>query len=80
MEVVNITKAFFLHLSYKTTRLLFFVTALFNVFMRQTVIADFWGLHYITQISFLSVVFNLLGGVGGGIDSVSFLRTDVRIV
>ena len=35
----------FLHLSYKNTQLLFFVTVLFNVFMRQTLADDFWGLH-----------------------------------
>ena len=49
MEVVNITKAatfkIFLHLIYKNTQLLFFVTVLFNIFMRQTLTDDFWGLH-----------------------------------
>ena len=37
MELGNITKAAkcFLHLSYKNTQLLFFVTVLFNKFMRQ---------------------------------------------
>ena len=49
MEVGNIIKAAtfksFLHLSYKNTKLLYFVTALFNVFMRQTLTDDFWGLH-----------------------------------
>ena len=40
MDVDNITKAVtfkgFLHLIYKNTKLLFFVTVLFNIFMRQT--------------------------------------------
>ena len=49
MEVGNITKAAnfksFLHLSYKNIKLLYFVTVLFNIFMRQTLIDDFWGLH-----------------------------------
>ena len=49
MEVGNITKAAsfksFLHLSYKNTQLLFFVTVLFNIFLRQTLTDDFWGLH-----------------------------------
>ena len=49
MEVVNITKAAtfksFLHLSYKNTELLYFVTVLFNIFMRQTLTDYFWGLH-----------------------------------
>ena len=56
MEVGNITKAatfkIFLHLklqkytimlSYKNTR--FFVTVLFNIFMRQALTDDFWVLH-----------------------------------
>ena len=51
MEVENITKAAtfkgFLHLSYKNTQLLFFVTALFNIFMRQTLTDDFGGLRKI---------------------------------
>ena len=45
MEVGNITKAAtfksFLHLSYKNIKLLFFVTVLFNIFMRQTLTDDF---------------------------------------
>ena len=49
MEVGNITKAAtfksFLYLSYKNTKLLYFVTVLFNIFMRQTLTDDFWGLH-----------------------------------
>ena len=49
MEVGNITKAAtfksFHHLSYKNTQLLFFVTVLFNIFMRQTLTNDFGGLH-----------------------------------
>ena len=49
MEVRNITKAAtfksFLRLSYKNTQLLFFVTVLFNIFMRQTLSDDFWGLR-----------------------------------
>ena len=49
MKVGNITKAAtfksFFHLSYKNTQLLFFVTVLLNIFMRQTWDNDFWGLH-----------------------------------
>ena len=49
MEVGNITKAAtfksFRHLCYKNTQLLFFVTVLFNIFIRQTLNNDFWGLH-----------------------------------
>ena len=49
MKVGNITKAAtfksFLHLSYKNTQLLFFVIVVFNIFMRQTLTDDFWGLH-----------------------------------
>ena len=51
MEAGNITKAAtcksVLHLSYnKNTQLLFcFVTVLLNIFMRQTLTDDFWGLH-----------------------------------
>ena len=49
MEVGNITVAatfeVSLNLSYKITQLLFFVTLLFNIFMRQTLTNDFWGLH-----------------------------------
>ena len=45
MEVGNITKATtfksFLHLSYKNTQLIFFVTVLSNIFGD----IDFWGLH-----------------------------------
>ena len=45
MEVGNITKAptfkSFLHLSHKNTKLLYFVTVLFNIFMRQTLIDAF---------------------------------------
>ena len=47
MEVENIAKAAtfksFLHLSYKKTEELFFVTVLFNIFIKQTA-DDFWGL------------------------------------
>ena len=50
MEVGDITKA--LHLSYKNTQLLFFVTVLFNIFMRQTLTNDFWGLHKIMNCAF----------------------------
>ena len=35
----------FPHLSYKNTQLLFFVTVLFNIFMRQTLNNDFRMLH-----------------------------------
>ena len=56
MEVGNITKAAtfksFLHLSCKNTQLLFLVTARFNVFMRQTLTNDFWGLHKNTKHAF----------------------------
>ena len=49
MKVGNITKAAafkkFFHLSYKSTQILFFVTLLFNFFMRQTLTDDFWRLH-----------------------------------
>ena len=49
MEVGNITKTgtfkSFLHQSYKNTQLLLFVKVLFNIFMRQTLTDDFWGLH-----------------------------------
>ena len=49
MEVGNITKVTifkcFLPLSYRNTQLLFFVTMLFHIFMRKTLINDFWGLH-----------------------------------
>ena len=49
MEVGNITKAAtfknLLHLNRKNTKLLSFVTVLFNVFMRQTLSDDFWELH-----------------------------------
>ena len=48
MEVQNIVKTanfkIFLHLSYKNT-ITFFVTVLFNIFMRQKLTDDFWGLH-----------------------------------
>ena len=47
-EVGNITKAAtfisFFQLSYKNTQLLF-CDMLFNIFMRQTLIDDFWELH-----------------------------------
>ena len=49
IEVGNITKAAtfksFLHLSYKNTQLLFFVTVLFNIFMRQTLTNDTWPMN-----------------------------------
>ena len=49
MEFDNIAKTAtfnrFLHLSYKNTQLLFFVTVLSNIFLRQTLTDDFWGLH-----------------------------------
>ena len=51
MEVENISKAAtfksLFHLNYKITQLFnfFFVTVLFNIFMRQTLIDDFWELH-----------------------------------
>ena len=47
-EVGNITKAatfkIFLHLKLENTEY-FFVTVLFNTFMRQALTDDFWGLH-----------------------------------
>ena len=49
MEIGNIIKAAnckgFIHLNYKTTKLLYFLTVLFNIFMRQTLTDDFCGLH-----------------------------------
>ena len=49
MEVGNITKSAtlksFLHLSYKKHTDTFFVAVLFNVFRRQTLTDNFWGLH-----------------------------------
>ena len=49
MEIGNITKAAtfkrFLHLSFKNTKSLYFVTVLLSIFMRQTLTDDFWGLH-----------------------------------
>ena len=56
MEVGNITKAAtfisFLPLSYKNIQLLFFVTVLFDIFMRQTLTDDFCGLHKIMNCAF----------------------------
>ena len=49
MEVGSTTKAAafksFLHLSYKNTNTFFFVTVLFNFFVRQTLTDDFGGLQ-----------------------------------
>ena len=49
MEVGNITKArtfnSFLHLTYKKTQILFFVTVFKIFFMRQILTDDFWGLY-----------------------------------
>ena len=57
MEVGNITKTAtfksFLHLIYENSQLLFCVTVLFNIFMRQTLINDFWGLHKLRIVRFL---------------------------
>ena len=48
-EVGNISKAAifksFLQLNYKNTKLLYFLTVLFNIFMKQTLTDDFCGLH-----------------------------------
>ena len=48
IELGNIAKAAtfksFLHLSYENTHY-FFVTVLFNIFMRQTLTDDFWEIH-----------------------------------
>ena len=56
MQVGNTTKAAafksFLQLSYKSTQLHVFVTALFNIFMRQTLTDDFWRLHKNTNCAF----------------------------
>ena len=58
MEVVNITKAAtrksFFQLSYKNTQITFFVTVIFNIFMRKALTDDFGGLHkkYEFHISF----------------------------
>ena len=64
MEVGKTTKATtlksFLHLSYKNTitSTTFFVTVLFNIFMRQTLTGDFWGLQKNMNCAFpLSDVF-----------------------
>ena len=49
MEIGNVTKTAtfksFLYQSYKNTQFLFFVTLLFNIFMRQTLTDDFWELQ-----------------------------------
>ena len=49
MEVGNTTKAAtfngFFHLGNKNTQLLFFVTGLSNISMRQTSTDDIWGSH-----------------------------------
>ena len=49
MVVGDITKAgtfkSFFHRSYENTQLLFYVTALFSIFMRQALTDCFWGLH-----------------------------------
>ena len=49
MEAGNITKAAifknFVHLSYKNTKLLYFVTVIFSIFMRQTITDYFGRLH-----------------------------------
>ena len=71
MKVGNITKAAnfksFLHLSYKNIKLLYFVTVLFNIFMRQTLIHDFWGLHKNMNCAFpLNFYFHNLCGVSKG--------------
>ena len=58
MEVVNIAKAAtrksFFQLSYKNTQITFFVTVIFNIFMRKALTDDFGGLHkkYELHISF----------------------------
>ena len=60
MKVENITEAAtfksFLHLNYKKHTITFFVTGLFNIFMRQTLTDDFWGLgvaqKYELRVSF----------------------------
>ena len=56
MEVGNTTKAAifkrFLHLSYKNTQLIFFVTVFFNIFIRQTLTKDCWALHKNTNCVF----------------------------
>ena len=62
MEAGNITKAStsksFLHLIDKYTQLLFFLPVLFNIFMRQTLTDDFWGLHKNMNCAFpLNAVF-----------------------
>ena len=54
MEVRNITEAAtlksFLHLSYKNAQFLFFVTVLFNIFMRQTMIFGGYTRIYMNQV------------------------------
>ena len=63
MEIGNVTKAAtfksFLHQSYKNT-ITFFVTMLFNIFIRQTLTVDFWGLHKNKNCSFPLINLNLL--------------------
>ena len=59
MEVGNITEAatfkIFLYLSYKNAQLLFFVTVLFNIFMKQALTDDFWRLDKNMNCAFLLV-------------------------
>ena len=62
MEAGDITKAFtsesFLYLIDKYTQLLFFLPVLFYIFMSQTLIDGFWGLHKNMNCAFpLNAVF-----------------------
>ena len=74
MEVGNITKAStfksFLNLSYKNTQLLFSVTVVFNIFMRQT-LNDFWRLHKNMNYAFPLTFMHLRYTKGGVSESLS---------
>ena len=62
MKVGNITKAATFkdfHLSYENTQLLFFGTVLLNIFMRQTLTIDSWGLHKNMSCTFALKMFNI---------------------
>ena len=50
LKKLLLLKVFFT--SVTKTQLLFFVTPLFNIFMKQTLTNDFWGLHKIMNSAF----------------------------
>ena len=63
--VGNVTKAAIFksfYLSYKNTQILFLWTVLFNIFMRQTLINDFWGLHKKMNCAFPLMMFECIFG------------------